>query len=80
MKMVYQYIVIFFPFSRTSNHLHPLQVENCDSTSRLIVDEDDTGKFRIQRVNLARVLGLIPEQIHNKLTISGLRKLSPTTY
>ena len=25
----------------TSNHLHPLQVENCDSNSRLVVDEDD---------------------------------------
>ena len=27
----------------TSNHPHPLQVENCDSNSRLVVDEDDTG-------------------------------------
>ena len=27
----------------TSNHLHPLQVENCDSNSRLVVDEDDNG-------------------------------------
>ena len=29
-------------FSPTSSHLHPLQVENCDSNSRLVVDEDDT--------------------------------------
>ena len=51
MKLVYQYMVIFFNFQTTSNHLHPLQVENCDSNSRLVVDEDDNGKFRIERVN-----------------------------
>ena len=43
-KLVYQYMVIFFKFSTTSNHLHPLQVENCDSNSRLVVDEDDNVK------------------------------------
>ena len=41
MGLVYQYMVIFFTFSPTSNHRHPLQVENCDS--RLVVDEDDYG-------------------------------------
>ena len=51
MKLVYQYIAIFFIFSPTSSHLHPLQVENCDSNSRLVVDEDDYGKFRPERVN-----------------------------
>ena len=35
-----------------SSHLHPLQVENCDSNSRLVVDEDDNGKFRLERVKL----------------------------
>ena len=50
-KPVYQYMVIFFNFSTTSNHLHPLQVENCDSNSRLVVDEDDNDKFRVERVN-----------------------------
>ena len=50
MKQIYQYIAIFFTSSPTSNHLHLLQVENCDSNSRLVVDEDDNGKFRIQRV------------------------------
>ena len=49
MKLVYQYMTIFFTFSPTSNHLHPLQVENCDSNSRLVVEEDDNGKFRLQR-------------------------------
>ena len=50
MKLIYQYMAIFFTFSPTSNHLHPLQVENCDSNSRLVVDEDDNGKFRLERV------------------------------
>ena len=35
---------IFFTFSPTSSHPHPLQVENCDSNSRLVVDEDDNVK------------------------------------
>ena len=39
-----------FNFHTTSNHLHLLQVENCDSNSRLVVDEDDNGKFRPERV------------------------------
>ena len=50
MKLAYQYIAIFFTFSPTSSHLHPLQVENCDSNSRLVVDEDDNGKFGLERV------------------------------
>ena len=44
-------MVIFFNFQTTLNHLHPLQVENCDSNSRLVVDEDDIGKCRPERVN-----------------------------
>ena len=39
-------MTILFNFSTTSNHLHPLQVENCDSNSRLVVDEVD----RLERV------------------------------
>ena len=54
MKMVYQYMAIFFNFPPTSNHLHPLQVENCNSNSRLVVDEDDNGKFRLERVKHLR--------------------------
>ena len=50
MQLVYQYMAIFFNFSPTSNHLRPLQVENCDSNSLLVVDEDDNGKFRVERV------------------------------
>ena len=51
MQLAYQYIAIFSTFSPTSSHLHPLQVENCDSNSQLVVDEDDHGKFRLKRVN-----------------------------
>ena len=50
MKLVYQCMTIFFNFKTTLNQLHPLQVENCDSNSRLVVDEDDNGKFRLERV------------------------------
>ena len=50
MKLAFQYMAIFFNFQTTSNHLHPLQVENCDSNSRLIVDEDDNGKLRLESV------------------------------
>ena len=39
MKRVYHYMA-------TSNYLHPVQVEN----SRLVVDEDDNGKFMLKRV------------------------------
>ena len=48
MKLVYQYI----NFSTTSNHLHPLQVDNCDSNSRLLVHEDANGKFRLEMVKV----------------------------
>ena len=50
MKLVYQYMTNFSTFSTTSNHFHPLQVENCDSNSRLVVGGNDNGKFRIERV------------------------------
>ena len=50
MKLVYQFMAIFFYFPTTSNHLHPLQVENCDSNSRFVVDEDDSGTFMVERV------------------------------
>ena len=32
------------------SHLNPLQVENCESNSRLVVDEDDNSKIRLERV------------------------------
>ena len=39
---------VFFNFSPTSNHLYPLQVENCDSNSRHVVDEDDNGSIHVE--------------------------------
>ena len=59
MKLVYQYMAIFFTFSPTSNHLHPIQVENCDSNSRLVVDEDDNVKSGLKGLN-----ALVLLQIH----------------
>ena len=56
MKLVYQHMVIFFNVSRTSRHLHPLQVENCAGNSRLVLDEDDNGKFRLERVKALKYL------------------------
>ena len=41
---------IFFHSPPTSSHLHPVQVENCASNSRLVVDGDDNGKFRLERI------------------------------
>ena len=46
-------IIITIYFSHlppASSHLHSLQVENCDSNSRLVVDGDDNGKFSLERV------------------------------
>ena len=51
MKLFYQYMAIFVNLSLSSSHLHPLQGENCDSNSRLVVDEDDNGEFGPERVN-----------------------------
>ena len=39
MKLFYQYMAIFLNFSLTLTHLHSLQVGNCDSNSRLVVNE-----------------------------------------
>ena len=71
-------MAISFNFSPTSNHLHPLQVENCNSNSRLVVDEDDNGTPRLKRVKQAfhnnpaavRSTGSI-----TKLTFSQLKHL-----
>ena len=62
MKLVYQCMAIFFNFSPTSNHLHPLQAENCCSNSRLEVDDDDDGEFRLQRVKALRYLRINQER------------------
>ena len=67
-------MAIFFTFPPTLNHLHPLQVENCNSNSRRVVDEDDNGKFRPERVNgfhvsLSRVVTVVTrENVVNHIT------------
>ena len=45
-----------FYLSPTSSHRHPLQVENCNSNSRFVVDEDDNAKFRARKVTIMRRL------------------------
>ena len=58
MKPVYEYMTIFFTFTPTLNHLHSLHVENCDSNSRLVVDEDDNVKSGLK--------GLTPYPVSSK--------------
>ena len=41
----------FFHLPPTLSDIYPLQVENCDTNSRLVVDKDDNSKFRFERVN-----------------------------
>ena len=55
-------MVTFFNFSPTSNHLHPLQAENCDSNSRLVVDEDDNGKSGLKRLKHTSTLFSLSDQ------------------
>ena len=45
-------MAIFFKFLTTSNHFHPLEVENCGCNSRLVLDEDDSSKIRLERVKV----------------------------
>ena len=54
MEQFNQITVYLFHMAPTSSHLHPLQVENCDSNSRLVVDEYDNGKLRLERVNCSK--------------------------
>ena len=50
---------IFFHLRPTSSHLYSLQVENCDSNSWLVVDEDDNGKFKIERGKALFILHVV---------------------
>ena len=58
---------ILLTYLLTSNHIHPLQVENCGSNSRLVVDEYDNVKSGLKGLMWARV------------TISG-PDVGPTLY
>ena len=70
-KLVYQYMTIFFNFQTTSNHVHPLLVGKCDSYSRLVVDEDGYGKFRLENVSLNNTCDLFVRNLkrHNQAKI-----------
>ena len=71
LKLVYQYMVIFFNFSPTLNRLYLVQVGNCNSNSRLVVDEDDNGKFKLERVNSCCVrMGFLLPQFRPTVTAS----------
>ena len=61
-----------YKHSPTSSHLYSLQVENCGSNLRLVLDEDDDSKFRIERVNYLLVRGLI-------LDVRMMSKVGPRT-
>ena len=56
MTLFYKDMVVFFHLSPTTSHLHPLQAENCDTNSRLVVDKDENGKFRLERVNKEKII------------------------
>ena len=62
-------MVIFFNLSPTLSHLHPLQVDN----SQLVVDEDDNGKFRLERVKTPRIT--IEHIVHMALLTDVFAKL-----
>ena len=54
MKLYYQYMAIFTHLKSSSSTSIPAEI--CDSNSRLVVDEDDNGKFRVKRVNVLKYL------------------------
>ena len=41
---------IFFSLATHFESSYPLQVEDCDSNTRFVVDEDDNGKLSLERV------------------------------
>ena len=67
MKHACKYMVIFFNFSLTLNHFYSLQAENCDSNSRLVVDEEDNGKFRLKGLTKVRATLLCDNSFINPL-------------
>ena len=44
-------MAIFLHFSPTSSHLYSLQVKNCASNSRLVVDKDDLVNSGLKGLN-----------------------------
>ena len=52
MKLLYEYIVIFFNFKPHQISFIHYKSRIAVAFSRLVVDEDDNRKFRIERVNM----------------------------
>ena len=48
-------MAIFLHFSPTSSHLYSLQVENCASNSRLVVDEEDLVNSGLKGLTVANL-------------------------
>ena len=63
----------FFIFSPTSNHLHPLQVENCGSNSRLVVGEDANVKSGLKGLSADFKISFL----FSKYNITTLIKATP---
>ena len=62
--------IYLFHLSHNLNHFHPLQVENYDSNSLLVVDEDYNGKFRLELVNAPPMVALgLSSQFNHCLNI-----------
>ena len=76
MKLFYEYMVIFFNLSTSSSHLYPLQAENCDSNSRLVVDEDDNVKSGTTK---KKHVFFLPSVRIRLLPISGKKFISRDT-
>ena len=78
LTLFYQYMAILFYFSPTSSHLHPLQVGNCGSNSRLVVDEDDNGKLRLERVKASFYITVY--RLNSPTTGGFMMKISLTLF
>ena len=59
----------FFYLPTTPTHLHTLQVKNCDSNSRLVVDEDDNGNFRLEMIKGFRSIDIFTSFSYSELFI-----------
>ena len=73
MTLVYQYMAIFLYFSPTASYLYPLQVENCDSNSRLVVDKDDNVKKGLKALTLEPINKIIEMFTSLKLCLHNLK-------
>ena len=52
----------------SSSHLHPLQVDNCDSNWRLVVNENDNDKFMLEGLILYNYISPSYSPAHTAVT------------